>query len=232
MLRVTTWPLAVICSLLLTSCVTKPDFRAAEKVKSVAIIGFSIIQPKGGPQLRLDHSFKDAAKFYRLVAGDLATARNWEVLPLEQVSKQKAYSLLAEKFSNHLLSSDIRPTGILSQEEQVNLKPKQRELLRRALGVDGLVSIGFALSHRKPAAGDADTSTVTAKVSFDLYVSKRAKSIWQVSSLPSKSGTTPAIPQELSIAPGDETLIAEAVAKSIKTLIELRQQEEAQAKKK
>ncbi|MBM4251809.1 MAG: hypothetical protein FJ146_07540 [Deltaproteobacteria bacterium] len=216
-----------------SGCVTKPDLRAAAKVKTVAIIGFSIVQPKGGPQLRLDHTFKSAAKFYRQVAGDLAAARGWQVLPLERVSGQSMYSLLAAKFSNHLLSSDIRPTGILSQEEQVNLSPKYRDQLRRALGVDGLVSIGFALSRRKPEGAKADnTATVTAKVSFDLYAGKGAKSIWQVSSLPSKPFATPDIPQDLGIAPGDETVMAQAVATSVKTMLELRQQEEALAKKK
>ncbi|MEN9834952.1 MAG: hypothetical protein RL011_1145 [Pseudomonadota bacterium] len=226
------------CLWISPGCVTKPDFRAAEKVKSVAIIGFSIVQPKGGPQLKLDHTFKAAAKFYRQVGVDLATARGWQVLPLERVSSQGMYSLLAAKYSNHLLSSDIRPTGILSQEEQVNLSPKYREQLRRALGVDGLISIGFALSHGKPNAGKTDISAVSAKVSFDLYAGKGAKSIWQVSSLPSKPMAAANIPQDLAketaqaIAPGDETIIAQAVATSVRTMIELRHQEETLAKKK
>ena len=216
---------------LAAGCITKPNIGGVNKVKSVAIIGYSVVQPQSRPLTGLDHSFKSAAKFYRLTERQLAEARGWQVTPLEKVQTHAAYRSLSSKYDAHLLSGYIRPSDMLSQDEQVNLNPKQREKVRKALGVDGLVSIGFVLT--RPTGGFSRTQTpdLVAKVSFDLYAGKGSKSIWRVSSLPGKPGTPPQLPDDLELASGDETTIATAIAQAVTTMMELRRQEEAAAKK-
>jgi hypothetical protein len=118
----------------------------------------------------------------------------------------------------------------LSQEEQVNLSPKQRKSLQKALMVDGLVSVSFVITRRPPPPDDPKASPLTAKISFDLYAGKQAKSVWHVASLPSEYADGPTLPDGLQLADGDERDVAIAISSALGTMLKQRQQDEADKK--
>ena len=215
---------------LATACVHKPNTKAIRKVKSAAIIGFTVVQPREKPLTGIDNTFKTAAKYYEMVAQQLQTAREWRMTPLKALQPHRDYHELSLKFGTHLLSNDLRPTGILSQEEQVNLSPKQRKSLKKALMVDGLVSISFVITRRPPSPGDPNAPPLTAKISFDLYAGKQVKSVWHLASLPSENADGPTLPDGLQLADGDERDVAIAISSALGTMLKQRQQDEADKK--
>ena len=215
---------------LATACVHKPNTKAIRKVKSAAIIGFTVVQPREKPLAGIDNTFKTGAKYFDMVTEQLQTAREWRMTPLKSLQPHRDYHALSLKFGAHLLSNDLRPTGILSQEEQVNLSPKQRKSLQKALNVDGLVSISFVITRRPPPADNPDAPPLTAKISFDLYAGKQAKSVWHVASLPSENVEGPTLPEGLQLADGDERDVAIAISSALGTMLKQRQQDEADKK--
>jgi hypothetical protein len=222
---------ALLSTLVLaTACVHKPNTKAIRKVKSAAIIGFTVVQPREQPLTGIDNTFKTGAKYYDMVAEQLQTAREWRMTPLKALQPHRDYHELSLKFGAHLLSNDLRPTGILSQEEQVNLSPKQRKSLQKALMVDGLVSVSFVITRRPPPPDDPDAPPLTAKISFDLYAGKNAKSVWHVASLPSDKADGSTLPDALSAADGDEKNVAIAISSALATVLKQRQLEEAEKK--
>jgi hypothetical protein len=222
---------ALLSTLVLaTACVHRPNTKAIRKVKSAAIIGFTVVQPREKPLTGIDNTFKTAAKYYEMVAEQLQTAREWRMTPLKALQPHRDYHELSLKFGTHLLSNDLRPTGILSQEEQVNLSPKQRKSLQKALMVDGLVSVSFVITRRPPSPEGPNAPPLTAKISFDLYAGKQVKSVWHLASLPSENADGPTLPNGLQLADGDERDVAIAISSALGTMLKQRQQDEADKK--
>ena len=216
--------------LLATACVHKPNTKAIRKVKSAAIIGFTVVQPREKPLTGIDNTFKTGAKYYAMILEQLQSGRAWRMAPLKALQPHRDYHALSLKFGAHLLSNDLRPTGILSQEEEVNLSPKQRKSLQQTLMVDGLVSISFVITRRSPPPEDPNSPPLTAKISFDLYAGKQAKSVWHVASLPSDGADGSTLPNDLSLADGDEKDVAIAISSALATVLKQRQLEEAEKK--
>ncbi len=186
----------VLCSAL--GCVTTPDMKAIRRVKKVAVIGFAATAKADDQSLKyILHSQQTAESLYQLVAYRLQQKQQWTALASAEVRKNDVYKPLYKQFTSHLMIAGIRVSGLLAAIESFNLSYKNRSDLFKSLAVDGLIDIGFLVEKNAlPSKAGPDQASVSAKVSFDLYVKGTHDSIWHVASLPTR------IQQPLPTVPG------------------------------
>ena len=186
----------LLCSVF--GCVTTPDMKAIHRVKKVAVIGFAATAKADDQSLKyILHTRQTAESLYKLVAFRLQQKQQWTVLPSTEVRKNDVYKPLYKQFTSHLMIAGVRVNGLLAAIESFNLSYKNRSDLFKSLAVDGLIDIGFIVEKNAlPSRAGPDQATVSAKISFDLYVKGTHDSVWHVASLPTR------IQQPLPMVPG------------------------------
>ena len=180
--------LGILC-LVTSACITAGDVKAMQRIKRVAIIGFSATAKSEDPSLKhIIRARQTAEALYTLVSTRLTQQKKWTVLPANDVRRNDEYKAFYKKYTSHLLTAGIRASGVLAPIESFNLSTKERRTLLKVLAVDALVEVGFIIEKNAPVSRvGTDLATATAQVSLDVYVRGKDDSIWHVASLPTRT---------------------------------------------
>jgi len=175
--------------LMTSACVSTSDVKAMQRIKKVAIIGFSATAKSNDPSLKyIIRARHTGEALYALVGVRLRQQKKWDVLPANAVRRNDEYKAFYKKYTSHLLTAGIRASGVLAPIESFNLSTKNRRTLLKALGVDALVEVGFIIAKNEVASRvGADLAMASAHISLDVYIRAKDDSIWHVASLPTRT---------------------------------------------